>query len=282
VAVIWRRLPHGLPTLGTIARRLTGVTRDASLRRLPFLLAVAIFRFVRQRTPLNFDVRYGVDTQGRIEVEDLHVTGHAPTDRCWYEPSSPKHVAFATGLVPGPLAAWSFVDVGSGKGRVVLAAMAHPFHSVVGVELVPELHAIAEANVSRYRGPRRCRSVELICGDATSFALPKGDVVVFFYNSFRGDLLRRLLDHLEDSCRHSSRRLVFVYSNPTEPEAFTQHPAFERIFDGESPVDRVWRTNRRLIVYALDPGLAVDAGGHPRPSSTPGVPASDRSPLTSN
>src|SRR5271166_6630819 len=40
-----------------------------------------------------------------------------------------------------------FVDIGSGKGRVLLMAADYPFQRVIGVELLPELHRVAQANL---------------------------------------------------------------------------------------------------------------------------------------
>ena len=106
----------------------------------------------------DFDYVNNVDTAGGLEVEAMSVKGHSPEERCGYVPTSAKHFAFAMSFVPEPLDAWSFVDIGSGKGRVVMLAIGYPFRRVIGVELAPELHAIAQENLSRFRGPRRLRA----------------------------------------------------------------------------------------------------------------------------
>src|SRR5918995_3371678 len=180
-------------TLPSRAKALAGTAISSSTR--------ALFR----GTSRDFDHAYGVDTGGTIPLERLHVLGGPSMDRGCYEGVSVKHFAFAMGLLPDPPERWSFVDIGSGKGRAVLLAMGYPFRRVVGVELVPELHAVAQENLRRYRGPRASPSVELICGDATKAPLPTGEVVIFFYNSFRGALLHRFLDHLEQSLQSQPR-----------------------------------------------------------------------------
>jgi SAM-dependent methyltransferase len=61
---------------------------------------------------------------------------------------------------------YTFIDLGSGKGRALL--IASEFRAVAGVELSPRLHAIAVENFARCRGlAQRCRNVRSIEGDAT-------------------------------------------------------------------------------------------------------------------
>lgn len=234
-----------------------GALNSPRLRRTAHRLLSTPARCALRHTALDFDRRHGVDTDGRVG---------SPAEPVWYEPTSPRHFAFAMRFVPPPLARWSLLDVGSGKGRVVLLAMRHPFRRVVGVEFDPDLHAVAEANVRRFPGPRRCGAVELVCADATTLPLPPGDVVVFFYNSFRGALLARYLDHLEASLRETPRRLVLVYSNPTERAAVDARPAFSPVFAGVSPRDWVEWGNRKLVVYRTDP----DQVAWPRPGRASG------------
>lgn len=240
------------------------------LRRLFAKIVPPCTHFAFNRTPLNFDRAYNVDTQAAVPVAALDIAGHHADAREGYAPISVKHFAFAMGLVPPPLDAWSFIDIGSGKGRAVLLAAGYPFRRVIGVELAPELHTISQENLRRCRGPRRCQAVELVCGNATSHPLPPGDVVVFFYNSFHGVLLHRFLNHLEASLRATPRRLLFVYSNPTERAAVESRRAFVIRFAGASPYDMIWWGNRRLVVYGA--GLE-DRATSPNPMKQPAYDA---------
>src|SRR5512144_325679 len=112
-----------------------------------------VTRALFRHTGLNFDRRHGVDTQTEIPMTALSCRNNAH-ERIGYVPTPVKHFAFAMGLVPRPLDCWSFLDIGSGKGRAVLLAIGYPFRRVTGVELAPELHAIAQDNLRRYLGPR--------------------------------------------------------------------------------------------------------------------------------
>lgn len=233
-------------------------------------------RFLFRHTPLSFDHAHGVDTGGIIPTAKLYRGAEGwcePVHRthfAGYEPTQQKHFRFAVSRIPGPPEAWSFVDVGAGKGRAVLLALAYPFRRVIGVELDPGLHAVALQNLRRYRGPCRCADVELILGDATRMLLPPGDIAIFFYNSFTGEPLRAFLDHLEAWLRASSRRLLLLYSNPVERGAVDGRPAFTLLFDGVSPRDFVWWGNRRLVVYGA--GLATRPPSPALLGSSPDAP----------
>ena len=45
---------------------------------------------------------------------------------------------------------FTFIDLGSGKGRVLLMAADYPFRRILGVELFPALHHVAQQNLDAY------------------------------------------------------------------------------------------------------------------------------------
>lgn len=121
-----------------------------------------------------------------------------------------------------------FVDIGSGKGRVLLMAADYPFKSAIGVELLPELHRVAVENIRKYHSEsQRCFAMEVICGDASEFAFPEGPLLVYLFNPLPEAGLLKLLGNLEHwnasmGSGHSPARssdsgqpkLVVLYHNP--------------------------------------------------------------------
>src|SRR5579863_1085221 len=70
---------------------------------------------------------------------------------------------------------FTFIDLGSGKGRTLLMASDYPFRRVLGVELLPSLDEIAKHNISLFkRDSQKCFALESICADATTFPFPDG------------------------------------------------------------------------------------------------------------
>src|SRR5215831_11087448 len=84
-----------------------------------------------------------------------------------------------------------FIDLGSGKGRVLLIAAQYPFKSVVGVEFSGTLHKIAQTNISKFveQGLTKTRPISVNM-DAGEFDFSQfRDKVVFCNNPFTAELV---------------------------------------------------------------------------------------------
>lgn len=107
------------------------------------------------------------------------------------------------------------LDYGSGKGRTVIwAAARYRFRRVIGVELDAPLHASAQANLARWKGPRLCDKVELVCADATEFQVPDDVTVIYFFNPFTGGVFEKVLRKIQESIDRNPRELVILYAHP--------------------------------------------------------------------
>jgi hypothetical protein len=125
---------------------------------------------------------------------------------------------------------FSFVDFGSGRGRIVLAAAGLPFKRCIGVEFSKTLHAEALANIANFSKDKlACRNNTALNLDAREFALPEGNIVAFFFNPFLGAILDRVAQNIEDAARQSKRTLYVVFANTTGADLFPNRTAFKRI-----------------------------------------------------
>ena len=110
---------------------------------------------------------------------------------------------------------FTFLDIGSGKGRALLLAAEYPFRRVVGIELLPELNFIAEENIRRFGSEKRaCREVKSVCGDATEFSFPPESLVVFLFHPLPDAGLKKLVENLDASLQELPRRAYVIYVNP--------------------------------------------------------------------
>ena len=186
-----------------------------------------------------FDERYGVDTSGLIGGRELP-GGHAhDVFSTAYFGVPPSRFAGAVERwreIPGvvPTAEYSFVDIGSGKGRALLLASGMGFREVTGVELNPELVRIAERNVKVWVQDGRAQSeIRVICGDATGIELPDGPVLVYLYNPFRAPVLRRLLETLTAAAKGRRSPVDVLYLYPEEDAVFREFPEIEQLWTGK-------------------------------------------------
>lgn len=110
---------------------------------------------------------------------------------------------------------FSFVDFGSGRGRVILAAAERPFRHVTGVEFCRQLHSEAKLNIAGYPNNRlRCKEIKSVCIDAGEFEIPKGDCILYFYNPFDASLMDKVITNALDTAQQRGSRLIVVYYNP--------------------------------------------------------------------
>lgn len=87
-----------------------------------------------------------------------------------------------------------FADVGCGSGVPCLyAARRYPFEGVTGIDNQPSFILAAEENREKSRTP--VSRVSFFVGDAAEFTLPPRRHLVFLFNPFGEETLRRFLDH---------------------------------------------------------------------------------------
>ncbi len=110
---------------------------------------------------------------------------------------------------------YALVDIGSGKGRMLLVASGFPFRKIVGVEMREDLHNQAQENVRRFRHPRtKCSRIECKLQDATLYDFPGGKLVVYLFNPFSQSVMQKVLSRLDDSVEKDPRDIVLVYVYP--------------------------------------------------------------------
>jgi len=120
--------------------------------------------------------------------------------------------AVSQGLAQGALRDFTFIDLGSGKGRVLLMASDYPFKRIVGVEFTPNLVSTAEKNIAGYFSDRqRCRKIETLCMDARDFQFPSGPLVVYLFNPFSESTFAQVLENLRRSLEQSPRPVYIAY-----------------------------------------------------------------------
>jgi hypothetical protein len=180
-----------------------------------------IWCFLRESTPENRRRRYGdveYDWDHRVDTTSATVTGrsrllgvfHSP-----YQPSEPTLFHEMLQSMRVDFTGFTFVDLGSGKGRTLLMASEYPFQKIIGVELLPELHQVAMENLRKYASEtQRCFALAAVCADAREFQFPEEPTVLYLFNPLPESGLASVIRNLEESLPQPPRQVYFLYHNP--------------------------------------------------------------------
>lgn len=185
----------------------------------------AIWEFARDSTPSRLRSRFGdadYDWDYRVNTTSGAVGWRdrlLGTFYSLYQPTEPAQFREMIEALQQKrnlnLDEFTFIDLGSGKGRTLLMASDYPFRRILGVELLPSLHQIAQENLSLFRNDsQRCFRLESVCADATAFALPEEPLVLYLFNPFLEAGVRRTVENLKISLQQHPRPTYVLYHNP--------------------------------------------------------------------
>jgi SAM-dependent methyltransferase len=189
-----------------------------------------------------FDRTRRVDTAGEAVPHKAKDAVGPVRDGNIYQPSRARNVRTVLRELPiKEPGRYTFVDIGSGKGRVLFLAAEMPFRKVIGVEYSAGLHRAAEENLRRFRRPQGgCAQVEVVQADAAAYVFPAGRLVVFLANPFGPEVMRQMLRNLEESAEKEPRHVVVALLWPELGEMVAKMRGA-----------RLSRKTRRFEVYEL-------------------------------
>jgi SAM-dependent methyltransferase len=202
------------PVLGPLrdARTLGRLVRERGVAHAGRVCALAIRGRWMAAADRRREEPFGVSSEGHIALRELVIDSENRTLGFDYVPSPGLLVDTLLFNIGGDLDRFSFVDFGSGKGRVLLVASHYPFLEVVGVEFSRALHEIAEDNIRKYQSPtRRCQNVRSVCADAATFALPEHDCVLYFNNPFAAPVFADVLGNIRAAYERSHCKIHVLY-----------------------------------------------------------------------
>jgi SAM-dependent methyltransferase len=166
----------------------------------------------------QWDRKYGVDTAGQIDLVDIDVIGPNKADGYASVATSPRAFAFLSAFFPDDKKQFTFVDVGCGKGRVLMLAGLQGFDRVIGVEFAPLLCEVAKKNLDGFSG-RRPAEWSVVNADAATIDLPlDGPLLIYSFNPFNAEVWRQFVPVLLRARKIGKHPLRLILSG-TLPES---------------------------------------------------------------
>ena len=203
-------------------------------------LLISLGEFLRDSTPDRLRQRYGdadYDWDYRVNTTSAAVGWRDRLLGVFNSPYQPTDPALFHEMLAAlrdhtnlSFPDFTFLDLGSGKGRTLLMASDYPFRRIIGVELLPSLHQVAQQNLAQYKSEtQKCFFLETVCADATTYALPDDPLVIYLFNPFPEGGLKQALANLASSLHARPRPVHLLYHNPLLEHALSLVPALRKI-----------------------------------------------------
>lgn len=184
-------------------------------------------RYVRDGRILDdFDRQYGTDTATKRQIWELDVSSKNARFGRRYQPSDESEIEAARDFIGQPPDRFTFIDLGSGKGRCLIIAARLGFRSVVGVEFARELSEIAQSNLKKVG----LETVLALHMDATDYVFPPGSMLIYMANPFRAEVMSKVIDNLRQRCvQWPGDDVYVVYQRPECRELLDDAPFLEHL-----------------------------------------------------
>ena len=179
----------------------------------------------------NFDKKFNTNTAARILNEDLEMPDPgAQRSATFYLTAPERFIRFLIANLGIDFQEYDFVDIGCGKGRVLLIASSYPFRSIRGVELSKTAYAVAEKNLRIYKSAEQeCFDVKLYSIDARNFEPRIANTVYYFYEPFSYRVLLAVLEKIASRLKGQGKaiKIVCVWGNLTPALPLIEKLGFE-------------------------------------------------------
>jgi SAM-dependent methyltransferase len=192
-------------------------------------LASSFWRAMIELTPSRRQARYG-DLDYDLEQSVNTTRANVPFKTQWmatlagspYYASDPWLFAEIMQALDSPplkirCEEFTFIDLGSGKGRALLMAAEHSFRRIIGVELMPELNQVCLENIRAFNhsnGPSsrlEAPCIEALCMDARDFQFPPEPLVIYLFNPFPEPVFAAVMENLRQSVLENPRPVFIAY-----------------------------------------------------------------------
>jgi SAM-dependent methyltransferase len=108
----------------------------------------------------------------------------------------------------------SLIDLGCGKGRVLMVAPHFDFVNITGIDFAKELCEAAAFQMKTKTEQFPTITWKILNQDIQTYKVTQDDCVFFMFNPFDQDVLRNFLERVNQSCTKFPRPVYFLYASP--------------------------------------------------------------------
>lgn len=221
------------------------ILQNLYLREIFLFFPEFIAEFFRHMRD-DFDQKYGVDTNAYLSKHLLGVEERKAklAEMYWPTRERPFHAIMRTLKIDHKN--FTYVDLGSGKGRTLFIAASYHFKKLIGVDFSRGLHEIAEKNKTLFcqKSGMPLNLFEFKSQDATEFVFPDGPIIVFMFDPFGAEIMLKVAKNILESVKKNPREFYVAYYFPVNKFIF-RNLGFKLVTEQK----RNWRLDYPWVIY---------------------------------
>jgi SAM-dependent methyltransferase len=174
-----------------------------------------------------YDYLNGTDTIGVIPISQLDVDAESAAQGTGYQGMNAWTFRSILRSMRFPKES-TFVDIGSGKGKLLFLAAEYGFRRIVGIELSRQLYETSLQNLSIYqtRSGRSTAGIEIVQSNVLEYAFTDDENIFCFFNPFNDVIMKMVLDNIQASLQRRPRRAWIIYTSPQHASVIEAHSDF--------------------------------------------------------
>ncbi|MFI5154456.1 MAG: class I SAM-dependent methyltransferase [Chitinophagales bacterium] len=114
----------------------------------------------------------------------------------------------------------AFLDIGCGKGRVLVVASAYGFKEILGIDFSKEFCEEADATVQLYSKKNPASTFTITNIDAFYYEIPKNVATIFLFNPFDEVIMAKVVSNIIKSLERYPRTVRVLYANAQHKSLF--------------------------------------------------------------
>jgi len=159
-------------------------------------------------------LKYGGGTFIPVELKQLTITKGDLSKSSRYEPVSYYMLEHLFSALHKLSQQTSIVDLGCGKGRMMMVAPSFGFTSVTGIDFARELCDRARENMRKKEREFPDLQWKVLNENVEDYVVRPEDSVFFMFNPFTEPILRHFIKKVNASCNQFPRVTYFIYASP--------------------------------------------------------------------
>lgn len=166
------------------------------------------------------ELKYNINTSRLNDLKQLAVKGNNRQYAEIYQGASYYLLENIFSYLKKINAPDDIIDLGAGKGRVLVVAAHYGFQKITGVDFAAALCKEAEINcrIITQRFPDAVWNV--LHANAANFKFDNDDHIFFFFNPFKETVMAQVINNISESQKKHPREIFVVYINPQHKALF--------------------------------------------------------------